>query len=107
MRQNFVIRPRARLVYVRDRIDVDQAFVNEVKAELDDRNMKVGTPLCFLAREIIHAPNFTFALHGYPLIFAADLYDGRGGEVTTTGLAGEVGDKGDPGTPGTAEWDAT
>jgi hypothetical protein len=108
------IRPRPlvpRFVYVRDRIEVNQDFRKEVQDEIDHRiadgSLKVGTPLYFLAREIIHAPNFTFALHGFPLIFAADLYDGKGGGITTTGPNGDNGAKGDPGTPGKAEWDAT
>ncbi|MGH9879885.1 MAG: hypothetical protein ACRD6N_00515 [Pyrinomonadaceae bacterium] len=108
------IRPRPvvpSFVYVRDRIDVNQDFLDEMQAELEHRkadgSLKVGTPLYFLAREIIHAPNFTFALHGFPLIFAADLYDGKGGGITTTGPNGDGGAKGGTGTPGKAEWDAT
>ena len=101
----------SRFVYVRDRITVNQNFRDEMQEEIDHRiadgSLKVGTPLYFLAREIIHAPNFTFALHGFPLIFAADLYDGNGGGITTTGPNGDNGAKGDPGSQGKAEWDAT
>jgi hypothetical protein len=106
-----LIQPRPSLIYVRDRIDVNQAFVDEIQAELEHRkaegSMGTGAPIYFLAREIIHAPGFTFALHGYPLTFAADLYDGKGGGITTTGPNGASGGKGEPGTAGIAQWDST
>ncbi len=106
-----LIQPRPSLTYVRDRIDVNQAFLDEIQAELEHRkaegSMGTGAPIYFLAREIVHAPGFTFALHGYPLTFAADLYDGKGGEITTTGPNGASGGKGEPGTAGIAQWDAT
>jgi hypothetical protein len=102
------IRPRPvapSFVYVRDHIDVNQAFLDEIQAELG--SLKIGTPLYFLARKIIHAPNFTFALHGFPLIFAADLYDGNGGGIMTTGPIDDSGAKGKAGTPGKSGLDAT
>src|SRR5262245_38041411 len=48
------------------------------------RKMATGTTVCLMAREIVHAPQYTFALTGHPLILVADTYDGNGGSINTT-----------------------
>jgi hypothetical protein len=70
------------ITYVRDRIVVDNAFRTEIQAELTFRKVAAGSTLYFLAREIVHAPNYTFAMSGHPLVFVADSYDGKGGPST-------------------------
>lgn len=97
--------PPKPITYIRDQITIDKAFAVEIQAELDYRNTKAGTPLCFIAREIKHASKYTFALHGYPLIFVADTYNGNSGAIDTTDNSwgawnGEAGKVGVPGGAG-------
>src|SRR5262245_3817371 len=47
------------------------------------RKITRGTTVCLLAREIVHASQYTFALSGHPLILVADSYDGNGGAIDT------------------------
>jgi hypothetical protein len=94
--------------YVRDRIQINQAFRDEIQAELDHReaqgSITSNATLYFLAREIVHTTSFTFAIHGHPLVFAADLYDGKAGGISTAGPAGAAGGPGTTGTAGQAVW---
>jgi hypothetical protein len=87
-------------IYVRDRILIGQNLVAELKEELDVRNVTAGTPLCFLAREIVHEPIYTFALHKYPLVFVADSYDGKGGAIDTADHESVASAGGNPGQSG-------
>jgi hypothetical protein len=96
------------ITYVRDRIVLDNALRAEIEAELTFKNVAAGATLYFLAREIVHAPNYTFAMSGHPLVFVADSYDGKGGTIDTTdkaavaknGAAGAVGAPGGNGGNG-------
>jgi hypothetical protein len=102
--------PPKPFTYIRDRIKVDSHFSTEIQAEIAHRDIKAGTTLCFVAREIVHFSKYTFALHGYPLIFVADTYDGKGGaidtidhdpeSVPTTGAPASGGPGGQPGGTG-------
>jgi hypothetical protein len=96
--------------YIRDRIDINSGFVDEIRQELAFRKVNAGTALCFVAREIVHASKYDFKIAGYPLIFIADTYDGNGGSIDTTdygwqaanGGNGKVGANGAPGEAGRA-----
>jgi len=73
----------AAFTYVRDRIEMSDALRNELAAEMKFRKITRGTTVCLLAREIVHASQYTFALSGHPLILVADSYDGNGGAIDT------------------------
>ena len=45
----------AALTYVRDRIEIDEGFRNELSAEMNFRKIEAGTTVCLLAREIVHS----------------------------------------------------
>ncbi|MEV6694960.1 hypothetical protein AB0M35_26135 [Micromonospora sp. NPDC051196] len=72
------------LPLVRDRIEINQEWADEFRAELAERQVAPGTTVCLVARKIVHAPNYTLKLARYPLVVVADSYDGRGGALDTT-----------------------
>ncbi len=74
----------AAFTYVRDRIEIGDALRDELVAEMKFRKIAGGTTVCLLAREIVHASQYTFALSGHPLILVADTYHGNGGAIDTT-----------------------
>jgi hypothetical protein len=74
----------AALTYVRDRIELDDGLSNELQEEMNFREIAKGTTVCLLAREIVHASEYTFALSGHPLVLVADTYNGNGGAIDTT-----------------------
>jgi len=87
-------------VYVRDEIVVDEAFVKRVQAIA--AGFAKGTTLKLAARKIKHEQGVVLRVEGYPLMIAADSYDGNGGAIDTSGSAGAAGKSGFKGSPGKA-----
>jgi hypothetical protein len=69
---------------VRDRIEINSGWEQELRTELGLRGIARGTTLCLIAREIVHQANYHLRLAGYRIVIEADTYDRRGGSVDTT-----------------------
>lgn len=87
---------------VRDRIVVNDALAEEIRAEIEHRGVEPGTRLTLIAREMTHDPNYQFRIEGYPLLLVADVYDAKGGSIDTSGSAGANGSAGGRGATGWA-----
>jgi hypothetical protein len=93
--------------YIRDTITVNDAFAKEVGAEI--KNLPKNSTLFFAARQIKHAPGYTFALQGYHVVLLADEYDcgGFGAGLDLSGSAGKMGANGATGKAGYASASGT
>ena len=76
-------------VYVRDAIIVDEAFVKRLQAIA--AGFAKGTTLKLAARTIEHKQGLVLKIEGYPLVIAADVYEGNGGAIDTSGSNGAAG----------------
>ncbi len=90
------------LTFVRDRITVNNAFLNELNAQITDRNLPANALITIAAREILHDSNYNLQLPGYRLLIVADEYDGNGGSIDVSGANGGNGAKGSDGQKGYA-----
>ena len=82
------------LTYVRDTITINEAFLAELTAQIDEKNLNAGSTITIAARVITHAPNYVLRLTNYKLIVIAEEYDAAGGSIDVSGSAGANGAKG-------------
>lgn len=93
---------KVKWLLIRDKIVVNADLKKEIEAEISFRNLAKGTSIGFIAREIVHDKSFDLKLEGFPLYVIADVYDGKGRAIDTSGSAGAAGAAGGMGLPGTA-----
>jgi hypothetical protein len=95
--------PSVEWLLIRDKINVNDELAQEMLAEIEYRELKQGTAVGLIAREIVHAPSYPLDLiKGHPLFLVADVYRGNGGAIDTSGVVGAPGAKGATGKPGVA-----
>jgi hypothetical protein len=90
------------LTYIRDKITVNKALLDELKEEIAYRNLLPGATLLLAARQIKHAPKYDLVVGDYHVILLADEYDAAGGSIDTSGSPGQSGQGGHAGAPGYA-----
>lgn len=93
---------KVKWLLIRDKIKLNDALRKEMMEEIGFLKIASGAPVGLIAREIIHDKSFTLRLDGYPLFLIADVYDGNGGAIDTSGNPGGAGSNGGTGKTGYA-----
>ncbi|WP_441248003.1 tetratricopeptide repeat protein [Kitasatospora sp. McL0602] len=88
-------------IYLRDTIRVNDALLQEIRAEVTVRRLAPTATLALVAREIVHDPGFVLTgLLGHPLVLVAETYRGNNGAVDASAPVGGTGFRGDAGAAG-------
>ncbi|MEO3972466.1 tetratricopeptide repeat protein [Streptomyces sp. CAU 1734] len=88
-------------ILIRDTIRVNDALLQEIRAEITVRMLSPAATLAVVAREIVHDPGYVLTgLTGHPLVLVAEVYRGNGGAVDASGSTGPGGGQGPSGAPG-------
>ncbi|MGW7694075.1 hypothetical protein ACWGMA_35320 [Streptomyces asiaticus] len=70
-------------VHIRDTIQVNDALLAEIRAELT--HLPPEPRLALIAREVVHDPLYVLTgLPGHPLVVVAETYRGNGGAVDSS-----------------------
>ncbi|MBD3004029.1 MULTISPECIES: tetratricopeptide repeat protein [unclassified Streptomyces] len=86
-------------VHIRDTIQVNDALLAEIRAELT--HLPPEARLALIAREVVHDPQYVLTgLPGHPLVVVAETYRGNGGALDNSGASGAAGAYGATGPSG-------
>lgn len=91
------------LSYIRDTLDINDAFLKTMKKDLLDKKISPGSTILFAARVINVDTSIILANSSpppYNLVFFTDSFNQRVGVIDVSGASGANGSPGQPGTHG-------